>query len=435
MPRPTLVIFLGGLGTTPVEQAVAGARRASALDAIEAALSTAAFDRAILATDDAVRRRDIPGLAVDLDDAPFHFGTRLSTLISRHALQSVVYLGGGSAPLFHADDFRDLTATLTEATALTNNAFSSDLVAFPVREGVLEAIEALDRDNALARALEERAGLTLRELPRTVATQMDIDSPSDLAVLALTGEGGPRLRDYLRSLDLDLSRYQRVLPLLTDREAQIVVAGRVGSHSWQYLERETACRVRLFAEERGLEAEGRAQDGTARSLLGFLIEATSLERFFEVLPQLGDAAFIDTRVLLAHMRIEATREDRFLSDLGQWPDIDDAFLRDFTRAAAEADPRPPRRPLPHVRRPHGPKRIRLAPARSDRIHRRSNPIPNQSASPIRVQICAHLRSITPGSLSSAVLNLSPSRLAPRGGIDHREATRTTAARLGTPPVC
>jgi len=33
---------------------------------------------------------------------------------------------------------------------------------------------------------------------------MDIDAPSDLAVLALTGEGGPRLREYLGSLDLDL---------------------------------------------------------------------------------------------------------------------------------------------------------------------------------------------------------------------------------------
>src|SRR5206468_7765683 len=163
--------------------------------------------------------------------------------------------------------------------------------------------------------------------------------------LALTGEGGPRLRDYLRSLEseahstgqaLSLTAYQRVLPLLTDREAQIVVAGRVGSHAWQYLERETACRVRLFAEERGLEAEGRAYGRTARSLLGFLIDATGLERFFEILPSLGDAAFIDTRVLLAHFRIDATREDRFLSDLGDWPEIQNPFLRDFTRLATEA---------------------------------------------------------------------------------------------------
>ena len=122
--------------------------------------------------------------------------------------------------------------------------------------------------------------MRISELPRTVATQMDIDGPSDLAVLALTGLGGSRLNSYLGSLELDLERYRRVLPLFVDREAQVVVAGRVGSHPWRYLERETACRVRLFAEERGLEAEGRREAGAARSLLGFYLEAVGVERFF-----------------------------------------------------------------------------------------------------------------------------------------------------------
>ncbi|KKL97059.1 hypothetical protein LCGC14_1838290, partial [marine sediment metagenome] len=134
-------------------------------------------------------------------------------------------------------------------------------------------------------------------------------------MLALTGEGGPRLRRYLAALDLDLGRYRRALPLLTDRRSQIAVAGRIGSHVWQYLERETACRVRLFAEERGMEAEGRAAEGKARSLLGFFLEQAGLQRFFGALAELGDAAFIDTRVLLAHFRVDAARSDRFLSDL------------------------------------------------------------------------------------------------------------------------
>jgi CTP:molybdopterin cytidylyltransferase MocA len=343
--KPTLVIFLGNLGTSPVERMVGGARRAAAFDTIEAAISTRAFDHAILATDEPCDQ-DLPAeLELDVDDADFHFGRRLSDLIRRHDLEPVLYLGAGSVPLFGPEDFRDLAASLRDDTAITNNAFSSDLVAFLVREGVLKAIAPLDRDNALARALEERTGLTLRELPRTVATQMDIDGPSDLAILALTGEGGPRLRDYLRSFmsepdstgqALSMTAYQRVLPLLTDREAQIVVAGRVGSHSWQYLERETACRVRLFAEERGLESDDRAATGTARSLVGFFIDVAGIDRLFEVLPQLGDAALIDTRVLLAHKRIDATREDRFLSDRGDWKNIRQPFLRDFTRAATEA---------------------------------------------------------------------------------------------------
>jgi len=344
--RPTLVVFLGGLGDTPVEQMVAVTRLTCALDTIEAALSTGAFERTILATDQACDQDLPPGLELDIDDGPFHFGRRLAGIIRRHSLTSVVYLGGGSMPLLDGAGLSQITQGLDGDRARTNNRFSSDLVAFPITPDVLAAVEGVDRDNSLARAIEESAGLTLEELPRTVATQMDIDSPSDLAVLALTGEGGPRLRDYLRSLEsethstgqaLSLTAYQRVLPLLTDREAQIVVAGRVGSHAWQYLERETACRVRLFAEERGLESDDRASTGTARSLVAFVIEAAGIDRFFELLPQLGDAAFIDTRVLLAHMRIDATREDRFLSDLGNWTAISDPFLRDFTRLATEAD--------------------------------------------------------------------------------------------------
>jgi hypothetical protein len=334
--RPSLVIFLGGGGRSPVEATVTAARRAAALDSIEAALSSDAFGTAILATDDASGQAYPPRLELDIDDGPFHFGRRLAGVIQRHRLASVVYIGGGSMPLLGSDGLSQIAWAIESATALTNNRFSSDLAAFAVTAQVLAAIEGVDRDNALARALSEKAGVALDELPRTLEMQMDIDSPSDLAVLKLTQRGGPRLREYLSALDVDLHRYRTVLRPFTDRQAQIVVAGRVGSHSWQYLERETACRVRLFAEERGLESDGRTLTGTARSLLGFFIEAAGIERLFEVLPSLGDAAFIDTRVLLAHMRIETSREDRFLSDLLRWPEIQDAFVRDFTRAATEA---------------------------------------------------------------------------------------------------
>jgi len=312
------------------------ARGAAALDSIEAALSSDAFGAAILATDDPSGQAYPPRLELDIDDGPFHFGRRLAGVIQRHRLASVVYIGGGSMPLLGSEGLSQIACAIESATALTNNRFSSDLAAFPVTAQVLAAIEGVDRDNALARALSEKAGLVVDELPRTLEMQMDIDAPSDLAVLKLTQQGGPRLREYLSALDVDLHRYRKALRLFTDRTAQIVVAGRVGSHSWQYLERETACRVRLFAEERGLESDARVLTGTARSLLGFFIEAAGVDRLFEVLPALGDAAFMDTRVLLAHMRIEATREDRFHSDLGAWPEIADPFLRDFTRASVEA---------------------------------------------------------------------------------------------------
>ncbi len=336
MSRPALVVFLGGLGGSPVEEMVGGARRAAALDTIEAALGSGAFAAAILVTDDPTVASDAAGLTVHLDEGPFHFGQRLAEVARRYSLDAVVYLGGGSLPLLTADDLAGVAAALEqENVAVTNNFYSSDLVAFRVDEAALPTVEAVASDNALARALAED-GLALQPLPRTVATQLDIDGPTDLAVLALTGMGGSRLHAYLQGLELDLTRYRRALALFVDPRAQVVVAGRVGSHAWQYLERETACRVRLFAEERGMQADGRAQAATARSLLGFFLEAVGVARFFDALAQLGDAAFIDTRVLLAHLRLDPCRADRFLSDLGRWPEAGDAFLREFTKGAVKA---------------------------------------------------------------------------------------------------
>jgi hypothetical protein len=165
---------------------------------------------------------------------------------------------------------------------------------------------------------------------------MDIDGPNDLAALSLAGAGGPRLRAYLAALCPDTTRLRRASALFTDPNAQVVVAGRASSHVWQYLERETACRVRLFAEERGLEAQGRVANGSARSLLAYHLEAAGTARFFQNLAELGDAAFIDTRVILAHRGAVTSREDRFLSDAGRWREVRDPFLREFTRAAVEA---------------------------------------------------------------------------------------------------
>ena len=335
-PRPALVVFLGGLGDSGVEGMVAGARVAASLDTIEAALHSGAYAGAILVTDGRVDLPPLPeGVTVDADGGPYHFGRRLAEVVHRHGLERVVYLGGGSLPLLGERELAGVAEALAEDGSLvTNNLYSSDMVGFPAE--ALGRIELPDSDNRLARVLAEEAGLAVRALERTVASQLDIDGPTDLAVLALTGEGGPRLREYLRTLVLDLNRYRRVLPLFCDRNAEITVAGRVGSHAWHYLERETACRVRLFAEERGLEAEGRAAAGKARSLVGFYLEQAGPQRFFGSLAELGDAAIIDTRVLLAHMRTDAARSDRFLSDLGRWREVAEPFLREFTQAAVEA---------------------------------------------------------------------------------------------------
>jgi hypothetical protein len=333
MVAPTLIVFLGGFGSSDAERLVDDARLAATLDSIDAWRSLPGAPPAILVTDQNI---DAPnGVTVDRDDGEFHFGRRLAEVLRKHDVRSAVYMGGGSLPLFEAQDFEGVQARLSDGVAVTNNLFSSDLVAFPVNDAVLAAIEPVARDNSLARALQDSGGLRIDALERSLATQFDIDTPTDVAVLAITGGGGPRLSETLAEMQLD-ARYRAVLPLFLDQTKELIVAGRVGSHAWSYLERETACRVRLFAEERGMEADGRGESGEARSLLAYHLDAVGLPRFFETLAELGDAAFIDTRVLLAHKRIETSREDRFLSDLGRWQDIGEPFLREFTRAAVEA---------------------------------------------------------------------------------------------------
>jgi 2-phospho-L-lactate guanylyltransferase (CobY/MobA/RfbA family) len=312
------------------------ARWAASLDTIETALASGAVRRAVLVTDDPTLRPGIPGVEMDIDEGPFHLGRRLAGVLKACQLESVIYLGGGSLPLLSAEDFASIAQALAESAAVTNNAFSSDLVAFPAADQALRTVEQVEGDNSLARALSEQAGLALRELPRSLETLFDIDTPADIGVLTVTGLGGSRLRAYVDSLDLNVERHRRVLPLFLERTAELLVAGRVGTHAWQYLERETACRVRLFAEERGMQADGRAAAGQARSLLGFHLQETGPERFFRHLSELAGAAFIDTRVILAHVRSSAGREDRFLSDLGRWQEISDPLLREFTGAAMEA---------------------------------------------------------------------------------------------------
>ncbi|HXG41292.1 MAG TPA: hypothetical protein VNL95_01020 [Dehalococcoidia bacterium] len=334
MERPLLVLFLAGRGESDVEELVEGARRAAALDCLEAALGTGAYGGAVVAAADPSLLGHLPaGVQVDADAGTYHFGQRLQALVAALRPQALVYVGGGGLPLLSADEWASLALALGRGeVAIANNAYSSDLVAVRPADALL-AIAPPERDNGLARALSQQAGLPLHELPRTLSSLFDIDSPTDVAVLKLTRLAqGRHLKAYLEAAQVDVSRYRALLPVLTDPQRQLFVAGRVGSHLWRFLETETACRVRLLAEERGLEALGLS----ARSLLGLYLEAVGVEGLAAALPALGDAAVIDTRVLLAHLGVRASRRDRFLSDLGCWQRVDEPTLRELTRALAEA---------------------------------------------------------------------------------------------------
>jgi hypothetical protein len=124
--------------------------------------------------------------------------------------------------------------------------------------------------------------------------------------------------------------------LVTTPERELVVAGRVGAPVWTYLESQTACRVRMLAEERGMQAAGRDVSGHARTALGFLYQAVGARAFFERMAELGDGMLFDTRVLFAHLGWRVGPAERFASDLFDVERIQTAPLREFTVAAREA---------------------------------------------------------------------------------------------------
>jgi hypothetical protein len=335
---PELVVFLGGMGGSPIEEMVADALAEDTLDTLEKVVGSGAVSGAILATDrPEIAQRSPVDVAVDTDNGPFHFGQRLADIIRRHSLERLIYLGAGSVPLMKDEDFFSVSHYVGMAwnMVLANNFHSADLVAFVPGEALLQ-IEPPTNDNMLPRLLRDQAGLATQDLPRTTATQFNIDSPSDLVTLKLTGGVGPRLQAWLDAADLDVSRFRRCLALFTNPNSEVLIAGRVGSQVWQCLEKETACRVRLFSEERGMQAAGRERSGQPRSLLGYHLQEVGPQRFFQELAEMAEAAFIDTRVILAHLRIRPSRADRFLSDLGRYEEISEPFLRQFTEAAVTA---------------------------------------------------------------------------------------------------
>ncbi len=334
---PALILLHGGAGAGAAEGMVARARVAAAGVSALAARD-GGFGSVVLATDDA-GIGDGDGYAVD-HDAPgeaFSLRERVLGLVGKLGAEAVAVMGAGALPLLAAENFAAVREGLAGRgpVAVTNNFYSSDLTAWSPANALAQ-VGPFERDNVLPRRLRDEAGCEVAVLPRSVRTAFDLDTPADLAVLALSEATPAAVREALPPEEsLPLAPYRALMPLLCDPDAEILVAGRVASATWAHLERETACRVRLFSEERGLAS---APDGhTARSLVGRLLEEVGMERFAGELASLADGVVLDTRVLLAHAGSRANREDRFQGDLLAPERVTDPWLRDLTAALAAAE--------------------------------------------------------------------------------------------------
>ena len=288
------------------------------------------------------------------------FGARLRALVETFAPPGIVVLGAGSVPLMRAAERTRLLAIAAadEPRALANNRYSADVVAIS-RANALRDLPDLPADNALPRWLEEVAGYPVGELGGW-RLGIDVDGPLDLVLLRRAG----RIPAATAAAppDVDVSRVERTLDRVAavsaDRRAELVVAGRTSATTLRWLERASAARVRALVEERGLRAASPAAmaaegaPGAAakprqdrqrppRSVLGALLDAGGPAALGRELAMLGEAALVDSRVLLAH-RLGADErrwpgaEDRFASDLLLGDLIADPWLRDLTRSAAAA---------------------------------------------------------------------------------------------------
>lgn len=337
--------MVGGWAESDVERALRRALQAAAVDTIEALLKTGAVGRVVVATDDPswLPAGGIPEVEVDVDppDEPFHFGRRLADLILRTGADRVLYVGGGSAPLMGSEAWQEVLEGLSDdrPQAVTNNLYSSDWVAFYPACSLAPRIAVLERDNALGWVLSEEMGIPTRSLAPSAATRFDLDTPTDLLIAHLHPRIGPRLCAVLGQLDWLAEmkgRAEGVLTVMARPGGHLALIGRSSPTAWLALDRATRCWVRLFVEERGMVASGRLRRGEVRSLLADFLERVGVEGFFAELAALAEAALLDSRVLLAARGIWPSPADRFNADLFRWQEVQNPFLREFTRVAKNA---------------------------------------------------------------------------------------------------
>jgi len=336
------IVFFGRGGPSEIE------RR---LDAIKVAIGAVVLARAgdagfaplLAVTADAEARAAFSRAGADVvapHTEPFHFGQELLALARARGLERIASIGAGAGALMSTTELVRLREEVDagEALVLSNNYYSADLVAF-TPASALTVIELPATDNPLPRRLHQQGGLSSRQLERSAATLFDVDTPADAAVLKRHPACPPELR-ALDTWDGELGeRIDALMRLITTPERELIVAGRVGAPVWSFLETQTACRVRMLAEERGMQAAGRDSSGEARTVLGFLYRQIGAGPFFEHLRELGDGMLFDTRVLFAHLGWQPSAPDRFASDLFRADSIAHGELRAFT-AAARAAPFP-----------------------------------------------------------------------------------------------
>lgn len=336
-----VVIFEGTAPASPVEEMINSVRQALLHDNLEKLSRVDRVEKVFLVTNNpALLEMALSTGAVTIlnrqHPGAFHFGRELKKLVLEQGLTKVFYLSGAGCPLITRPELEQICGELASRRSFlyANNIQSADMVAFTVPENFASA-DLPVMDNSLAMTLRDRCGLELELMPQTLGLLFDLDTPADVLVLGAGPFAGPRARAVLDSLALDYSRLEQAKAVLSDTYQDVALIGRIGAPIMERLNALLKLRLRVFSEERGMKALGRLESGEVLSLLGYLIEHSGVEQFFNYLAQVARCAFIDSRVLFAHHRYDFPDRERFLSDLGLWEQIEHPWLKEFTRAAVQ----------------------------------------------------------------------------------------------------
>lgn len=341
-----IILMVGTGGSSLPEQLVLTAQRAATLDLIN--LLHANLDcEIIISSPDLSWLPDDVRVLREPDPAQqaFHFGERLADIVEKYELERVWYLGGGSAPLLDAQMVgmvgglllnAGASASIPPRIALTNNRHSSDWIAFTQARSALPLLRSANRDNSLAWTLQDHYDLRVIAGMRP-ATSLDLDTPSDLAIIRAHLDCPPHLKAVLQNPALDVIPVAPVIDTLRREGSQVIMIGRVSPLAWQAVNKVTRCWLRVFAEERGMVGSERLDRGEVRSLLSLILRDRGAAGFFKALAEMGEAVIMDNRVLLAdHYAGMPSAPDRFASDMYALDAISDPWLREFTQAALEA---------------------------------------------------------------------------------------------------
>ncbi len=337
------VLFLPPAGLSAGEVWMAKARLAACRDTLERLRLTGLAgpilvqaaedaDRAVLAGDGA------EVLPASAGGDPFHFGRSLAGITARYGEGPVAYFGGASAPLASTRLLSDLLAQALQSgrspTAWVNNPLSTDWAVLSSARGLERVSSALTTDNPLGWVLEREAGYQVVALPSSAETQADIDTPADVLLLARHPQVGSALRAFLDDVAPSelLAQVDALRRLLSTPASTLAIIGRTSSTIWREIERRKQVWVRLFVEERGMLASGRAERGEVRSLIGELLDDWGPERFVDRLAGMADGVLWDNRVWMAHRGLWPSAGDRFASDLCWTDEVRAPDLAALTRA-------------------------------------------------------------------------------------------------------